>query len=113
MKSHCQTHLVASQVVAVLLQQLGDLLHVDGVVEGGGVADLPLVGRHLALQALDQVTDGHARGDGVRVDDDVRGDALARERHVLDKGGHQALRPQVLTRTENQPFFQAPDMKTM
>jgi hypothetical protein len=29
------------------------------------------------------VTDGHAGGDGVRVDDDVRGDSLAREQHVL------------------------------
>jgi hypothetical protein len=31
---------------------------------------------HLAHQALDQVSNGHAGGDGVGVDDDVRHDAL-------------------------------------
>ena len=38
---------------------------------------------NLALEALNQVTNGHSGGDGVRVDDDVRGDALACEDHVL------------------------------
>ena len=38
---------------------------------------------HLSLQALDQVADGHTRGDGVRVHDEVGGDPLAGERHVL------------------------------
>lgn len=37
----------------------------------------------LREQTLDQMTDRHSRRDGVRVDDDVRGDALARERHIL------------------------------
>ena len=38
---------------------------------------------HLALETLDQVADGHAGGDGVRVDDDVGRDTLGREWHVL------------------------------
>ena len=37
----------------------------------------------LSLEALNQVTDGHTRGDGVGVHDEVGSDALARERHVL------------------------------
>ena len=37
----------------------------------------------LALEALNQVTNGHSGGDGVRVDDDVWRDALAREDHIL------------------------------
>ena len=37
----------------------------------------------LALQALNQVADGHSRGNGVRVHDEVGCDPLARERHVL------------------------------
>ena len=41
---------------------------------------------NLALKALDQVTNGHSGGDGVGVDDDVRGDALACEDHVLLPG---------------------------
>ena len=47
------THLIPSQVISVLVQQAGDLLHVDGVIEGCGIADLTLVGRDFALQALD------------------------------------------------------------
>ena len=42
--------LVAPQLVVVLAEQLGYLLHVDGVVEGRRVADLALVGAQLALQ---------------------------------------------------------------
>ena len=42
--------LVAPQLVVVLAEQLGYLLHVDGVVEGRGVADLALVRAQLALQ---------------------------------------------------------------
>ena len=38
---------------------------------------------HLSLQTLDQVTDGHTGGDGVRVHDEVGRDPLAGERHVL------------------------------
>ena len=37
---------------------------------------------HLGHQALNQVADGHAAGDGVRVDDDVRHDALLRSRRT-------------------------------
>lgn len=76
-------HFVASQVIAVLLQEVRDLLDVDGVVERSGVADFALVGRHFALKAFDQVTNCHTRRNGVRVDDDVGSQALASERHIL------------------------------
>ena len=39
--------LVAALVVAVLTQQVRDLLHVHCVVEGSGISDLTFVGRHL------------------------------------------------------------------
>ena len=70
-------------MVAVIMKETGDLLDVDGVVEWRRVTNLALVRRHFALKALDQVTDGHTRGDGVRVDDDVGSDAFRRERHVF------------------------------
>ena len=40
---------------------------------------------HLALEAFDQVTNGHTGGDGVRVDDDIRRDPFTCERHVLGR----------------------------
>ena len=95
-------HLVPPEVVAVLVEELRDLLHVDSIVEGRGISDLTLVGRHLcvilpddyrscdchyvthlSLETLDQVTDSHTRGNGMRVNDDVRGNPLTCERHVL------------------------------
>ena len=76
-------YLVSSGLVVVLAEQLGDLLHVYGVVEGRGVSHLALVGAQLALEALDQMADGHSGGDGVRVDHNIGGQALAAERHVL------------------------------
>lgn len=48
--------LVAPQVVAVLRQQVGHLLHVDGVVEGCGIANLALIGRN--LKANNTANDG-------------------------------------------------------
>ena len=57
---------------------------VDGdLCERRGISLLSNQRCHLAHEALHQVSDGHPTGDGVRVDDDVRGDALAREGHVL------------------------------
>lgn len=52
--------LVSTQLVAVLHQQSRDLLDVNGIVERCRVADLTLVGRHLALDTLDQMADSHA-----------------------------------------------------
>lgn len=43
---------------------------------------------HLSLQTLDQMADCHSGRDGVRVDDDVRGDSLAGEWHVLQHRPH-------------------------
>merc|ERR1719150_2317633 len=76
-------HLVAPGLVAVVVQQLRDLRHVDSVVEWSGVSDLSFVSANLALQTLNQVTNGHSGGDGVGVDDDVGGDSFAGEQHVL------------------------------
>jgi len=39
----------------------------------------------LALEALDQVANGHTGGDGMGIDDDVRTDPLTCERHVLQR----------------------------
>ncbi len=72
-------------MVAVFVQEVGYFLHIDRVVEGRRVTNLSLVGRHFALQTLDQVTNCHPTGYGVWVDDDVGGDAFTRERHVLQK----------------------------
>lgn len=76
--------LVASQLVAVLLEQGRDFLYIYRIVERGGVADFALVGRHLALDALDQVTNRHTRRDSVGVDYDVGGYSFAAEDHVLE-----------------------------
>ena len=38
---------------------------------------------HLSLEALDQVTNGHTGGDGMGIDDNVRGNPLTGERHIL------------------------------
>mmetsp|Transcript_38486 Transcript_38486/g.101520 ORF Transcript_38486/g.101520 Transcript_38486/m.101520 type:complete len:291 (-) Transcript_38486:136-1008(-) len=74
--------LEASLLVAKVLEEFGDLVDGDRR-EGRRVALVACERRDLGEQTLDQVADGHARGDGVRVDDDVGRDALARERHVL------------------------------
>ena len=41
--------LVATEMVAVFVEELRDLLHVHGIVEGRGIAYLPFVGRHLHI----------------------------------------------------------------
>ena len=76
-------HLVATEMIAVVVEQVRDLLYIDGVVEGRRVPDLALVGRHLTLETLDQMADGHTTRDSVGVDDDVGVNTLGRERHVL------------------------------
>ena len=76
-------YLVSSGLVVVFGQEFGDLLYVDGVIEGCRVTHLSFVGTQLALKAFDQVTNGHTGGNGVRVDDDVGSQTFAREDHVL------------------------------
>lgn len=70
-------------MVTVLCEQIGDLLDIDSVVEWSGITNFPLVSRDFALQAFDHVTNGHTTGHGVGVHDEVRGDSLTREWHVL------------------------------
>ena len=74
--------LVAPLLVTALVEHVGDALDGDWG-EGGGVALLAHHRRNLTHETLDELPDGHARRDGVGVDDDVRHDTLARERHVL------------------------------
>mmetsp|Transcript_7128 Transcript_7128/g.15506 ORF Transcript_7128/g.15506 Transcript_7128/m.15506 type:complete len:329 (-) Transcript_7128:2283-3269(-) len=84
---------VVQALVAVLLvAQVGHLggyfLHREVVHEGGGVSLVPQEGGDLTQQTLHQMADRHAGGDGVRVDNDVGADALAREGHVFLAVGH-------------------------
>lgn len=70
-------------MISVLMEQVGDFLYIDGVIERGGISNLALVGSHFSLETLDQVTDGHTTGDSVGVNDDVWGDPLTGKGHVL------------------------------
>ena len=36
-------HFIATQMVAILIQQLGDLLHVDSIIERGSITNLTFV----------------------------------------------------------------------
>eukprot|EP00123_Amoebidium_parasiticum_P018025 comp24071_c0_seq1/m.43308 comp24071_c0_seq1/g.43308 ORF comp24071_c0_seq1/g.43308 comp24071_c0_seq1/m.43308 type:complete len:370 (+) comp24071_c0_seq1:731-1840(+) len=76
-------HLVAAQVVAVLLQHLRDTLHSHTLVERRGITFLSLLCADLTQQSLRHVPDGHTRGNGVRVHDNVRRNPFAAEGHVL------------------------------
>lgn len=80
-------HLVAPALISASMQQRRDGLH-GGVRERRGIALFARRGGHFAHQALDELPDGHARRDGVRVDDDVRRDAFHGEGHVLLPVGH-------------------------
>mmetsp|Transcript_18763 Transcript_18763/g.45097 ORF Transcript_18763/g.45097 Transcript_18763/m.45097 type:complete len:326 (+) Transcript_18763:712-1689(+) len=84
--------LVAVALVAAHVQHVRHVLDVD-VVEGSGVALVACQTPHLAEQRLDEMADRHARGDSVRVHDQVRRDPLAREGHVVLAIGdaHRAL----------------------
>jgi len=53
------SYLVATLLVAILLQQVGDFLDIDGVVERRSIANLALICRHLALQTLNEMPDCH------------------------------------------------------
>ena len=74
--------LVASLLVALVVQLVGDVLH-RHVAERRAVALARLQRRDLAEQTLDELSDGHTRGNGVRVHDDIRNDAVLREGHVF------------------------------
>ena len=86
---------VASELVALLVEKLGDLL--DSVLlsradslERRGVALDASEGTDLRGQTLNQVADSHARRNGMRVDDEVWRDAFSGERQVLLPVGHAA-----------------------
>jgi hypothetical protein len=63
-------HLIAAQLIATLMQFTTDLLDRSSG-ERSGIAFLATQRRHFAHQTLDQLSDGHARRNGVRVDDNV------------------------------------------
>mmetsp|Transcript_20952 Transcript_20952/g.45839 ORF Transcript_20952/g.45839 Transcript_20952/m.45839 type:complete len:286 (+) Transcript_20952:905-1762(+) len=86
--------LPASALVAQLVQRLRDVLHCH-VREGGGVTLIAHQSSNLGHERLHQVPDGHARRNGVWVDNQVGHDALRGERHVLLRVGdaHSSLLP--------------------
>mmetsp|Transcript_39657 Transcript_39657/g.61982 ORF Transcript_39657/g.61982 Transcript_39657/m.61982 type:complete len:303 (+) Transcript_39657:734-1642(+) len=76
--------------VARRAQLLAEVVHGPALLverERGRVLVVAVHGAGLASHGLDEHADGHARGEGVRVDDHVRGHARLGEGHVL-------LRPQ-------------------
>mmetsp|Transcript_11227 Transcript_11227/g.69336 ORF Transcript_11227/g.69336 Transcript_11227/m.69336 type:complete len:386 (-) Transcript_11227:2198-3355(-) len=58
------------------------------VCERRGVPFFPFKHSHLAHEALHQLTDGHARGDRMRIDNDIRCDPFCGEWHVLLRVRH-------------------------
>jgi len=72
----------AALLVSALLEEVGDGFDSD-VGEGGGVSLLSSEGANFAQETLNHVANGHARRDGMGVDDDVRSDSLGSKRHVL------------------------------
>ena len=76
---HC---LIPMALVTHGVQSLADVINLN-IRKRSGIAFTPLEDSNLPENALDQLRDGHARRDGVRVDNDVRDYALAGERHVL------------------------------
>ena len=74
---------VSSQVIIIRSKQLGDLLNIDSVIEWSCISDLSFVCRDLSLKTLNQVPDCHSRRNGVRINDDVRGDSFCCKRHVF------------------------------
>ena len=86
----------AAVVVAQLRQHLAEHLVLGPVVhERGAVAEAALQHARLAHQRLHQLPDRHARGERVRVDNEVRARAVRRKRHVLFRYNepHRALLP--------------------
>mmetsp|Transcript_57052 Transcript_57052/g.100154 ORF Transcript_57052/g.100154 Transcript_57052/m.100154 type:complete len:607 (+) Transcript_57052:305-2125(+) len=75
--------LVAVLLVAQLGQVATDLLHRHVVHERCGITFVAEQTGHLAEQTLHQVTNGHARRNGMRVHHDIRTDAFARERQIF------------------------------
>jgi len=57
--AHTHSYLIAALLIAVLMQQIRNLLHIDSIIEWRSITNLSLVGRHFALQTLDEMTDGH------------------------------------------------------
>lgn len=85
-------------MVPILGEEIRNLLYVNCVIEGRGVADLSLVGRDFALQTLDEMADGHTTGHGMWVHDEIRSYPLTRERHILQKTVYHSQLIQTQTR---------------
>lgn len=47
------TDLISSEMIAIEMQQLGDFLHIDSIVERRSITNFPLVSWDFALEALD------------------------------------------------------------
>lgn len=76
-------HFVALTLLLHLVQVLSYLFHCHVAHEGRPVGLSGSQSGKLSRQTLDKMSDGHARGDGVRVDDDVGRDTLLSEGEVF------------------------------
>lgn len=74
--------LESTGLVALFPKDLGDRIDSE-VGEWRSVTLVSDDGGHLREQTLDQVTDGHTGGNGVRVDNEVRRDTFRGEGHIL------------------------------
>lgn len=60
------------QPVAKLLNGVHKLVGLLTLLEGGGVNKVTIQGPNFACQGLHQHADGHTRGEGVGIDDQIR-----------------------------------------
>jgi hypothetical protein len=69
----------------------GVLALAGGLPEGGGVHEGAGQGTSLAFKALQQHANGHARGEGVRVDDEIGPAELGPGRQACSPGTSQSI----------------------
>ena len=75
--------LVAVLLIHTLLQCAANILYREVIHKRGRITLFTQETADFAKKTLYEMPHGHAGGDGVGVDDDVRGDALTGERHIL------------------------------
>jgi len=66
---------------------------------------------YLPLKTLNQVTNGHAGGDGVGVDYYIRCDAFTGEGHILEHGNRQSALPRTAALRKAVPWIQIKSFK--
>mmetsp|Transcript_10451 Transcript_10451/g.26303 ORF Transcript_10451/g.26303 Transcript_10451/m.26303 type:complete len:451 (-) Transcript_10451:2197-3549(-) len=77
-------HLISMWLITKFMETTGNIFDNVGLLSKGGcIGFLSAHSCHLALQTLDQLSDGHTTGNGVWIHDDVWTDTLHGEWHVL------------------------------